>query len=201
MPGVDGIKSFRALLKVALRRYGLRAIDARELDKRAFVFPSHPPRSTRETTMSAFSDRIRGQKTGVFKVADFAGGREAMLTIDYLEEEVEIFGKVADLLHFTDSRQQLAINQTNAEFLLNTLGDDPEKWKGQRVVLYLAQYEYGNDRGYTIRIKLPDTASKPAAKEGVIIPPARGDGASKSAARSSSSQPDRETDLDDTIPF
>ena len=30
-PGVDGIKSFRALLKVALRRYGLRAIDAREL--------------------------------------------------------------------------------------------------------------------------------------------------------------------------
>jgi DNA-directed RNA polymerase specialized sigma24 family protein len=30
-PGVDGIKSFRALLKVALRRFGLRAIDAREL--------------------------------------------------------------------------------------------------------------------------------------------------------------------------
>jgi hypothetical protein len=31
MPGVDGIKSFRALLKVALRRYGLRAVDAREI--------------------------------------------------------------------------------------------------------------------------------------------------------------------------
>jgi hypothetical protein len=31
MPGVDGIRSFRALLKVALRRYGLRAIDAREI--------------------------------------------------------------------------------------------------------------------------------------------------------------------------
>jgi hypothetical protein len=30
-PGVDGIKSFRALLKVALRRFGLRAIDAREI--------------------------------------------------------------------------------------------------------------------------------------------------------------------------
>jgi hypothetical protein len=30
-PGVDGIHAFRALLKVALRRYGLRAIDAREI--------------------------------------------------------------------------------------------------------------------------------------------------------------------------
>jgi hypothetical protein len=31
MPGVDGIKAFRLLLKAALRTYGLRAIDAREL--------------------------------------------------------------------------------------------------------------------------------------------------------------------------
>jgi hypothetical protein len=74
-----------------------------------------------------------------------------------------------------------------------------EKWKGQQVVLYLAQYEYGNDRGYTIRIKLPGPASKPTVKEGVIIPPTRSDGASKSGARSA----DHESDLDDgdTIPF
>jgi hypothetical protein len=31
-PGVDGIKAFRALLKSALRRFGLRAIDAHELN-------------------------------------------------------------------------------------------------------------------------------------------------------------------------
>jgi hypothetical protein len=30
-PGVDGIKAFRALLKSALRRFGLRAVDVREL--------------------------------------------------------------------------------------------------------------------------------------------------------------------------
>ena len=29
-PGVDGIRALRALLKVALRRFGLRAIEARE---------------------------------------------------------------------------------------------------------------------------------------------------------------------------
>jgi hypothetical protein len=30
-PGVDGIKALRAVLKLALRRFGLRAIDVREL--------------------------------------------------------------------------------------------------------------------------------------------------------------------------
>jgi hypothetical protein len=30
LPGVDGIRSFRALVKVALRRFELRAIDVRE---------------------------------------------------------------------------------------------------------------------------------------------------------------------------
>jgi hypothetical protein len=31
-PGVDGIRAFRALLKTALRRFGLRAVDVREHD-------------------------------------------------------------------------------------------------------------------------------------------------------------------------
>ena len=30
-PGVDGVRSLRAFLKVALRRFGLRAVDVREL--------------------------------------------------------------------------------------------------------------------------------------------------------------------------
>jgi len=198
-PGVDAIKALRALLKSALRRFGLRAIDVRECalthveDERALA-------PTREDPMSAFSERIRGQKTGLFKVADFAGGREAALTIDYLEENVEMFGEEIDVLCFVETKQQLRVNQTNAEFLLNALGDDPKKWKGQHVVLYLAEYAYRGESGYTIRIKLRGN-EQPAAKEGTIIPPARGDGASKSTARSSSPQRDRKTDLDDEIPW
>ena len=202
MPGVDGIKSFRSLLKAALRHYGLRAIDARELDERAFVFPSHPPRSTRETTMSAFSERIRGQKTGVFKVADFAGGREATLTIDHLEEKVEMFDEEVDVLCFVETKQQLRLNQTNAEFLLNALGDDPTKWGGHRVVLYLDQYEYRGNSGYTIRLKLPGNdqpaASKPTAASAPTTNARAGNGAPADAR---SSSPDRKTDLDDAIPF
>jgi hypothetical protein len=31
-PGVDAIRSLRALLKVALRRFGLRAVEVREVE-------------------------------------------------------------------------------------------------------------------------------------------------------------------------
>jgi hypothetical protein len=191
--------AFRALVKAALRHYGLRAIEARELDERAFVFPSHPPRSTRETPMSAFSERIRSQTKGLYKVADLEGGKEVTHTVSHLDEEMEMFGKVLDILNFTDTGKQLSVNQTNAEFLLDKFGDDPEKWAGQSVTLYLGEYEYNKEKKRGIRLKLPGTKS--AAKEGVVIPPAHGDGASKTPARSASPKRDRKTDLDDEIPF
>jgi hypothetical protein len=132
MPGVDGIKALRSLLKAALRHHGLRAIDARELDERAFVFPSHPPRSTRETTMSAFSERIRSQTKGFYKVADFEGGKEITHTISHLDEEMEMFNKTVDILNFSDTGRQLSVNQTNAEWLLNNLGNNPEQLAGKK---------------------------------------------------------------------
>ena len=150
--------------------------------------------------MSAFSDRIRSQKTGLFKVADFAGGREATFTIARLEEAVEMFGEELDVLHFVETKQQLRLNQTNAEFLLNTFGDDPEKWKGQRVMLYLGTYEYGGNSGSTIRIKLRDE-KQPAASKPAAAPASRGGSGGPGNARSSSPQLGRKTDLDDDIPF
>ena len=149
--------------------------------------------------MSAFSDRVRSQTKGFYKVADVEGGKEVTHVISHLDEEMEIFNKTLDILNFSDTGKQLSLNQTNAEFLLDAFGDDPEKWRGKNVTLYLAPYTYEGETKQGIRLKLPGTKS--AAKEGVVIPPSRGDGAAKSATRSSSSQPDRETDLDDTIPF
>src|SRR5262249_12570415 len=116
LPGVDGIKSFRMLLKVALRRFGLRAIDVREL-------PPNP--QPREPQMSAFSHRVRANRTRLFKVADFDGGKEQTFTISLLDEAMEMFGKTGDLLNFKETGQQLQLNLTTAEWLLDNFGDDP----------------------------------------------------------------------------
>ena len=146
--------------------------------------------------MSAFSERIRSQSKGFYKVADFEDGREVTHTISHLDEAMEMFNKTVDILNFSDTGRQLNVNQTNAEWLLNKLGNNPEQWAGKKVTLYLAEYEYGDKKGQTIRLKLPGDATKPAAKEGTIIPP-QGDGAAKTSARSAS----RKADMDDEVPF
>ena len=115
--------------------------------------------------MSAFSDRIRSQKKGFFKVADFEGvGKELTLTVSHLDEEVELFGEKKDILNFVETGQQLQLNQTTAEWLIDNLGDDPEKWPGKRVTLYLAEYEYNKEKKLGIRLKLPP----PGTGDGVV---------------------------------
>ena len=168
-PGVDGIQSFRALLKVALRRFGLRAIDVREISARnedahtrSSSLSTHSAQ-TREVSMSAFSDRVRSQRKGFYKVSDLEGGKELTLTISHLDEEMEVFKETKDILNFVEDGRQLQINQTVAEWLIDNLGDDPEKWPGKKVVLHLAPYTYEGETKQGIRLKLP--------------PPGTGDGA------------------------
>ena len=103
-----------------------------------------------------------------------------------------MFGKQVDLLNFKETGQQLQVNQTNAEFLIDNFGDDPEKYTGKQVTLFLAEYEYGGKKGKTIRLKRPGT-NNPTAKEGV----AHGDGAANPPPGSAN----RGADIDDEIPF
>jgi hypothetical protein len=197
-PGIDGIKALRALLKFAGRRLGLRAIDVRELqDERnsepAFVSPSPRSHPTRETKMSAFSDRVQAQReeqkeTGLFKVEHLKPNKELLLTINRLDEEVEMFNKKVDLLNFVERGQQLQLNLTTSQWLIDNLGSNPEDWPGKQVVLHLAPYKFEGETKMGIRLKLP--GSKPAAKEGTIIAPRRGDGTARAA-----------DDMDDGIPF
>jgi hypothetical protein len=171
-PGFDGIRALRALLRLAKRRFGLHATDAHELQD------PPAPTATGRTHMSAFSERVRSQREkGLYKVADFESG-EKTHTISHLDEEMELYGKTMDILNFVDTGRQLQVNQTNAEFLLENFGDDPETYPGKRVTLYLADYEYNREVKKGIRLKLPGA-------------PAAGDGA----------VPTRRTDLDDEIPY
>ena len=134
--------------------------------------------------MSAFSERIRDQKQGFYKVADFEGGKELTHTISHLDEAVEMFKKTVDILNFSDTARQLQLNQTNAEFLLDTFGDDPNTYRGKQVTLYLAEYEYKDEKKLGIRLKRADTAAAAASAERARVRLAGG-----------------RTAMDDEIPF
>jgi hypothetical protein len=192
-PGVDAIKSFRLLLKFALRRLGLRAIDVRECalpaqkDERALC-------STQEAAMSAFSERVRAQReeqkeTGLFKIEHLKPNKELLLTVRHLDEQIEMFNKQVDLLNFEETGQQLPLNLTTAEWLIANLGDDPEQWAGKQVVLYLGEYIYNKETKQGIRLKLPGASTQ------TPTPPARKPASAPSAGNGSKS------DMDDSIPF
>jgi hypothetical protein len=182
-PGVDGIRSLRALLKIALRRLGLRTIDVREC-----ALPAHHDERAlaqqRSNPMSAFSDRIREELGGgLFKVADFESGPQTF-TISHLLEAVRMFKKNVDLLCFRETERQFQINLSNAKWLIDNLGDDPEMWAGKCVTLYLASFEYEGETKQGIRLKLPGADDKPQRGDGSvqILPP-------------------RKADMDEGIPF
>jgi hypothetical protein len=99
----------------------------------------------------------------MYKVADLEGGREPTHIISHLLEAVEMFGKTVDILNFSDTARQLQLNQTNAEFLLNAFGDDPQTWGDKPVTLYLAEYDFKKgEKKLGIRLKQADTAAAEA---------------------------------------
>ena len=75
-----------------------------------------------------------------------------------------MFGKTVDILNFSDTARQLQLNQTNAEFLLDAFGDDPQTWGGKPVTLYLAEYDFKKgEKKLGIRLKQADTAAAEAS--------------------------------------
>jgi hypothetical protein len=133
--------------------------------------------------MSAFSERIRENK-GFYKATEFEGDKEVTHTIDHLDEEVKLWGKTVDILNFSDTARQLQINQTNAEFLLDTFGDDPKTYAGKAVTLYGFEYDINGEKKLGIRLKRADAAAADAS-------------ATKARARLT----DGKAAMDDEIPF
>jgi hypothetical protein len=125
--------------------------------------------------MSAFSERIRDNKNkGFYKVADLEGGSEVTHVISYLLEQQEMFNKTVDILNFADTARQLQLNQTNAEFLLDAFGDNPETWAGKAVTLYLGEYDIKGEKKPFIRLKLADAAAAEASTKRALTRQADG---------------------------
>jgi hypothetical protein len=149
-PGVNGVQALRALLKTALRRFGLRAV------------------KLEERPMPSYRDKLdRMKESGFYRVADFEGGREVTHVIDHLMQDVKMFDRKMDVLNFQDTGRQLQLNYTNGEVLFELFGE-PERWPGREVTLYLAPY--GNNGRLGIRIR---AANGPAPRVPVTVTPPR----------------------------
>jgi hypothetical protein len=114
--------------------------------------------------MSSYREKINSQKTGLYRVSDFQNGnssetREVTHEIAFLAQDVEMFDRKVDVLHFTDTQKQLQINLTNGELLMDMFGDEPANWPNKLVTLYLAPY--GKEGKLGIRVKKPG-ANTPA---------------------------------------
>jgi hypothetical protein len=134
--------------------------------------------------MSAYSDKVQSQKGGLYRVSDFEGDvKERTHVIDFLEQDVVVFERTVDVLHFKDTQRQLQVNVTNAEKLMDLFGDEPDKWAGKSVCLFLQTYGTEGKQGIRIR-----TAGSPVNA---------GNGP---ATREIASRP-ATVEMDDEIPF
>jgi len=67
MPGVDGVKAVRALLKTALRRFGLRAIDVRQsANSRCRTLIAWPRAASRAGAHDAVAEASAARDHGFF---------------------------------------------------------------------------------------------------------------------------------------
>jgi len=130
--------------------------------------------------MSAYSDKIEREKQkGLFKVADFDGGKEITLTIEQLLEDMVMFEREMDILTFRDTGKQLQVNVTNGSTLIELFGPEPDDWTGHQITLFLEEYKPGK---FGVRIRAAEMKSGNSS----LLP-------------SKPKQPKHE--LDDDIPF
>jgi hypothetical protein len=146
-----------------------------------------------ENTLSNYSEKIQRLKSGLFKVADFESTPELVLTIGYLVEDQQVGEQFKDVLYFEDDGRKLALNVTNAETLIELLGDEPAAWPGHKIKLFLGSYKEGRtgEMKPAVRVKAPtDESSKPTG----------GNGATKETAPTVQ-PPAPLNDMNDDIPF
>jgi hypothetical protein len=149
-PGTDGVRAVRGVLKIALRRFGMRAIRAEEV------------------VMSYREKLDKMKEHGLYRVSDFDGGKEIVHIIDHLMQDVKMFERKMDILNFKDTGRQLQLNYTNGETLFDLFGE-PEQWEGKQIALYLAPY--GNNGKLGIRVKAVNGVTPPPSVPVVTPPP------------------------------
>lgn len=89
MPGVDGIKAFRALLKTASRRFGLRAIDAHEIH-------NEPPGSSSMSSGFTADDKLKAVRRELAQRRSLYPRwiLERRITQNFADEQIAVFAAI-----------------------------------------------------------------------------------------------------------
>jgi hypothetical protein len=175
-PRVNGARALRALLKSALRKFGLRAVELRE------DFAAAAARRSDQWRGSKRAHRRRIQGETVMDMTEFAGS--SFLRVDDVRDK-PWRGKIANVktgqfgrpVATFESGEQLTLNVTNTKALIHTYGPDSRDWIGHTIELYAGTTQYQGDERESVLIR-PRSAPKPPAPK----PPLR-------------------DELDDEIPF
>jgi hypothetical protein len=175
--GRDGIHGLRALLKIALRKFGLRAIAVREMPaKRAKLSPKFVPKTDEPPPLSrrqmlCIRKDSQMKKDDVFpskylKHTDLHG-KPTTTTVEraVLETLKSPEGKTQDkiILYFAGAKKSLPLNVTNFDAVAGICGDDTDNWSGCQIELYPSKMQMAGKTVDCIRVRAPTKPIKKAA--------------------------------------
>jgi hypothetical protein len=160
-PGRGGVRNLRALLKIAWRHFGLRAVSVRETTNTAPLWRS----AERDQISSAGVTKMDMRKFSgntFYKVADVKNGpvteKIAGVTVGKYDKP--------DLLF--ESGAKLSINATNNKTLVRAYGADSEGMIGQTIELYAGEIEFKGKPQEAVLVRpisKPDPNAPPKKKK------------------------------------
>jgi hypothetical protein len=185
-PGTDGVRALRALLKLALRSHGLRALSCEETNQQ------HPAVARRRRAGATQARRQdRGTKMDMSK---YAGS--AFLSLDDVQDgpirgeiaTVEVGNFSRPVLTFTNGLK-FSLNVTNTTALIKAFGKESGDWIGEWVELRAGMTKYQGEDTPSVLLRPLEREPGDEKKK----PP-------KPAAAPAKAQ-QQGGDMDDSIPF
>jgi hypothetical protein len=148
--GSDGIRALRGTLKLALRRFALRAVDVRE-HTTAKVSRCRAAQAVR-TTHSRRQEKItmdmrKYSGTAFLKPGNVKAEPLRVVIVDVTEGK---FGRPD--LEFSDGAK-LSVNATNNRTLVTSYGGESDDWINKEIELTLGEVEYDGQMQETVVVK------------------------------------------------
>jgi hypothetical protein len=157
--GRDAIRALRCILKLVLRRFGLRAVDVRKHTtakvsrcRAAQAVRTIHSRRQEKTTM----DMRKYSGTAFLKPGDVKAGPLRVVIVDVTEGK---FGRPD--LEFSDGTK-LSVNATNNRTLVTSYGGESDDWINKEIELSFGEVEYDGQMQETVVVK---PISPPAEKK------------------------------------